>query len=123
MRRNAPVAQRRVAVMGAGSWGTTYAKILADAGNDVTLWARRAEVAKEIEETKRNSRYLTGINLPRNLHATNSLAEAFDGADEVYFCVPSQALRENLAAAARLMDNGTIAVSLMKGVRNSPVCA
>ena len=116
MRKKAPVAQRRVAVMGAGSWGTTYAKILADAGNDVTLWARRAEVAKEIEETKRNSRYLAGINLPRNLHATDSLAQAFDGADEVYFCVPSQALRENLAAAARIMDHGTIAVSLMKGV-------
>ena len=115
-RRNAPEPGRRVAVIGAGSWGTTFAKVLADAGNDVTLWARRAEVAREIEETKRNSRYLPGINLPRNLHATNVLAQAFNGADEVYFCVPSQALRENLSAAARVMEPGTIAVSLMKGV-------
>ena len=115
-RRNAPEPGRRVAVIGAGSWGTTFAKVLADAGNDVTLWARRAEVAREIEETKRNSRYLEGINLPRNLHATNVLAQAFNGADEVYFCVPSQVLRENLSAAARVMEPGTIAVSLMKGV-------
>ena len=112
----APEPARRVAVIGAGSWGTTFAKVLADAGNDVMLWARRDEVAREIEETKRNSRYLKGINLPRNLHATHILPRAFEGADEVYFCVPSQALRENLTAAASLMGSDAIAVSLMKGV-------
>src|SRR6185437_10965941 len=62
----APIARpRRVAVLGAGSWGTTFAKILADGGSEVVLWARRPEVAREINEVKRNSDYLEGINLPR----------------------------------------------------------
>jgi glycerol-3-phosphate dehydrogenase (NAD(P)+) len=58
-------AGQRVAVLGAGSWGTTFAKILADGGADVVLWARRPELAREISESKRNSDYLPGINLPR----------------------------------------------------------
>jgi len=52
------VAGKRVAVLGAGSWGTTFAKILADGGADVVMWARRPEVAREIQEAKRNSDYL-----------------------------------------------------------------
>ena len=62
----------RVAVLGAGSWGTTFAKILADGGADVMLWARRPELAREINEAKRNSDYLPGINLPR--HAARDVA-------------------------------------------------
>ena len=65
-----------VAVLGAGSWGTTFAKVLADGGSDVMVWARRSEVAKEIHETRRNSDYLPGINLPKNLDATDSLERA-----------------------------------------------
>ena len=61
------VTAKRVAVLGAGSWGTTFAKVLADGGADGLIWARRREVAHEITETHRNSGYLPGINLPRNL--------------------------------------------------------
>ena len=60
----------KVAVLGAGSWGTTFAKVLADGGADVAIWARRPELAREITEAKRNSDYLPGINLPRGLWAT-----------------------------------------------------
>ena len=60
-------AGKRVAVLGAGSWGTTFAKILADGGADVMLWARRPEMAREIQEAKRNSDYLPGVNLPLGL--------------------------------------------------------
>lgn len=55
----------KVAVLGAGSWGTTFAKVLADAGTDVTLWARRTEVAEEINSTRVNAGYLPGIVLDR----------------------------------------------------------
>ncbi|MDQ1551675.1 MAG: glycerol-3-phosphate dehydrogenase, partial [Actinomycetota bacterium] len=61
----------RVAVLGAGSWGTTFAKILADGGAEVVLWARRPELAREISESKRNSDYLPRINLPRSLEASS----------------------------------------------------
>lgn len=107
----------RVSVLGAGSWGTTYAKILCDAGVDVTLWARRPELAREIRETSRNSDYLPGINLPSALRATASLFEALEGAEQVYLAVPSQALRENLEAVRPHIDQA-IVVSLMKGVES-----
>jgi glycerol-3-phosphate dehydrogenase (NAD(P)+) len=113
----APVAQpRRIAVLGAGSWGTTFAKILADGGSDVVLWARRPELAREINEVKRNSDYLEGINLPRNLRATSRLGEAMRGAEQVFVSIPSQTLRSNLEAMIPFLGPETVVVSLMKGV-------
>lgn len=106
----------RVAVVGSGSWGTTFAKILADAGNDVTLWARRQELAREINETNRNSDYLPGINLPPSLSATSVLSDALEAAEQIYLAVPSQTLRANLEEMDGLGD--AIVVSLMKGVES-----
>lgn len=115
-RRNAAPAVMKVAVLGAGSWGTTFAKVLADAGNNVTVWARREELANDINNTHRNSDYLRGIPLPANLSATSDMAEAVRGAKQIYLCVPSQTLRENLVDLAPHMQEGQIVVSLMKGV-------
>ncbi|GAA1950096.1 NAD(P)H-dependent glycerol-3-phosphate dehydrogenase [Agromyces allii] len=114
-----PVRGTRVAVLGAGSWGTTFAKILADGGADVVIWARRPELAKEIQEAKRNSDYLPGINLPLGLRATSRLDEALAGAEHVFVSVPSQSLRENLIAAEPFLPAGASIVSLMKGVEKS----
>ncbi|MBB4667162.1 glycerol-3-phosphate dehydrogenase (NAD(P)+) [Microbacterium marinum] len=111
------MAMPRVAVLGAGSWGTTFGKVLADGGADVMMWARRAEQAHEIREGKRNSQYLPGINLPRNLSATHHLAEALDGATQVYIAISSQALRQNLKGVRPLLGGSDAPiVSLMKGV-------
>ncbi|AOX47103.1 MULTISPECIES: NAD(P)H-dependent glycerol-3-phosphate dehydrogenase [unclassified Microbacterium] len=120
-RRNAPpLAGPKVAVVGAGSWGTTFGKILADGGASVVMWARRAELAAEITESKRNSRYLAGINLPRTMTATTDLAEALTGAEQIYLSVPSQSLRENLAAIKPLVQHTDVPiVSLMKGVEKT----
>jgi glycerol-3-phosphate dehydrogenase (NAD(P)+) len=107
---------RKVAVLGAGSWGTTFSKILADGGAEVALWARRPELAREITESKRNSDYLPGINLPRSLRGHSSLANVLDGAEQVYLSVPSQSLRDNLTAVRDLIPDDAIVVSLMKGV-------
>ena len=105
-----------VAVIGAGSWGTTFAKVLADAGGDVSLWARRPEIAREIHESNRNSDYLPGINLPASLKASASVAEALLGAEQVYVAVPSQHLRSELPNLTPHIQPGAIVVSLMKGV-------
>ncbi|WBU39221.1 NAD(P)H-dependent glycerol-3-phosphate dehydrogenase [Homoserinibacter sp. YIM 151385] len=107
---------RRVAVLGAGSWGTTFAKILADGGSRVSLWARRPELAREISQSRRNSDYLPGINLPRGLWASPRLPEVLEGAEQVYLSVPSQSLRENLRIVRDLIPADAIVVSLMKGV-------
>ncbi|RXZ67316.1 NAD(P)H-dependent glycerol-3-phosphate dehydrogenase [Agromyces albus] len=107
---------KRVAVLGAGSWGTTFAKILADGGADVVLWARRPELAREIQEAKRNSDYLPGVNLPLGLRSTSRLDLALAGAEQVFVSVPSQSLRENLKVIAPHLHAEAIVVSLMKGV-------
>lgn len=106
----------RIAVLGAGSWGTTFAKVLADGGADVLVWSRRREVAHEITETHRNSGYLPGINLPRNLRGHDSLEHVLSGADQVYLSVPSQSLRSNLASIRDILPPDVPIVSLMKGV-------
>lgn len=80
---------------------------------------RRPEVAREITETKRNSDYLPGINLPRTLTASTSLERVLDGASQVYVSVPSQTLRSNLAAIRELLPADVPVVSLMKGVEKS----
>jgi len=106
----------KVAVLGAGSWGTTFAKVLSDGGADVAIWARRPELAREITQSKRNSDYLPGINLPRGLWSSSSIPEVMEGAEQVYLSVPSQSLRENLRIVRDLIPKGSIVVSLMKGV-------
>mgnify|MGYP000709360984 FL=1 len=106
----------KIAVIGAGSWGTTFAKILADAGNDVTIWARRADIVEEINDEHRNGDYLPGIQLPESLKASTSVAEVIDTADQVYLAVPSQTLRANLQEWGSLLPKHAILVSLMKGV-------
>ncbi|WP_322412031.1 NAD(P)H-dependent glycerol-3-phosphate dehydrogenase [Microbacterium invictum] len=117
MSRRHDADRPRVAVVGAGSWGTTFGKILADGGASVMMWARRPELAHEINEAKRNSQYLPGINLPRSMMATPHLSEALEGAEQVFLSVPSQALRENLKAVRPLISSSDApVVSLMKGV-------
>ena len=111
-----PKAARKVAVLGAGSWGTTFAKILADGGADVALWARRPELAREITQSKRNSDYLPGINLPRSIWASSLLPEVLEGAEQVFISVPAQSLRENLRIVRELIPADAIVISLMKGV-------
>jgi glycerol-3-phosphate dehydrogenase (NAD(P)+) len=81
------------------------------------MWARRPEVAREIRTGKRNTTYLPGVNLPRTLTATDRLADAVQGAEQIYLAVPSQALRKNLTALRPLLAGGDVpVVSLMKGV-------
>ncbi|MET7614822.1 NAD(P)H-dependent glycerol-3-phosphate dehydrogenase [Streptomyces seoulensis] len=106
----------RVAVMGTGSWGTAFAVVLADAGCEVTLWARRAEVADAVNSTRTNPGYLPGVELPPGVRATSDAAEALGDADFVVLAIPSQTLRDNLADWAPLLAPRSVLVSLMKGV-------
>jgi glycerol-3-phosphate dehydrogenase (NAD(P)+) len=102
--------------MGAGAWGTALAKVLADAGNDVTLWARRTELADEINDTHRNSNYLGDVELPKTVQATGDPAVALAGACTVLFAVPSQTLRTNLEQWRDHVGGDTTLVSVAKGI-------
>ncbi|MCQ9677099.1 NAD(P)H-dependent glycerol-3-phosphate dehydrogenase [Corynebacterium sp. BF-R-2] len=105
-----------VAVMGAGSWGTTLAKVFADAGNEVRLWARRAELAEAINTRHENPDYLPDLPLPESIQATTDPAQALGDASIVIFGVPSQTLRANLEDWAPLLPQDATVVSISKGV-------
>lgn len=105
----------RIAVFGSGSWGTAFSIVLADAGNEVVMWARREDVVDNINSRHENTDYLPGIELPGAIRATTDPAEAARGADAVILAVPSQTLRENLTSWAPFLP-GVPLVSLMKGV-------
>ncbi|HEY8471290.1 MAG TPA: NAD(P)H-dependent glycerol-3-phosphate dehydrogenase [Natronosporangium sp.] len=106
----------RAAVLGAGSWGTAYAKLLADAGNDVTIWARREAVAAAIREYGTNPEYHASVRLPERVTATSDPEEAIRGSSLVVLAVPSQTLRGNLVEWRRWIDPDATLVSLAKGI-------
>jgi glycerol-3-phosphate dehydrogenase (NAD(P)+) len=106
----------KVAIFSAGSWGTAFSIVLADAGNDVTLWARREEVADAITEQRENPEYLPGVELPPQVSATHDVEKALHGADLVVLATPSQSLRVNLTEWAPYIEPNALMVSLMKGV-------
>jgi glycerol-3-phosphate dehydrogenase (NAD(P)+) len=106
----------KVAVLGSGSWGTAFSIVLADAGNDVNLWARREEVAAAVNEQRENTEYLPGVELPPAIQATHDVEKALHEADVVVLATPSQSLRENLTQWAPYVEPGATYVSLMKGV-------
>ncbi len=106
----------RAAVLGAGSWGTAFAKVLADAGTDAVLWARRPEVAQAINDYRRNPDYHPTLTLPSRVSATADPAVALRGAELVVLAIPSQTLRANLSAVADLIEPDATLVNLMKGI-------
>lgn len=105
----------RVAVLGAGSWGTTFAAV-SSAKAATTLWARRPELADAIRRTGRNVDYLPHEELPEGVACTASLEEALHGAGAVVMAVPSHGFRDVLTQAAPFIPVGTPVVSLAKGV-------
>jgi len=106
----------KAAVMGAGSWGTTFAQVLCDAGTQTVVFSREPNVAKAISGMHENPDYLPGIALNPALEATTDGAEVLAGADLVAFAVPAQSLRANLAIWSPLIPPGALLVSLMKGI-------
>jgi len=106
----------KVAVYGAGSWGTAFSLVVADAGHEVTMWGRREEVCDAITRRHENTDYLPDIELSHAITATPDPAAAGEGADVVVLAVPSQTLRANLEDWAQHLPEQAVLVSLMKGV-------
>lgn len=106
----------KVTILSAGSWGTAFGLVLADAGHEVTLWARRAEVAEDINTHHHNSAYFADVELPVSMRATTDPEQALAGAEVAVLSVPSQSLRTNLTSWLPFMPADVIYLSLMKGV-------
>lgn len=107
---------KKITVVGAGSWGTALAMVLADNGHDVRLWGNRMELMNEINEKHENSRYLPGVTLPANIVAYSSLEEALAGVDTVLLVVPTKAYREVLGDMKELVSQPMTWIHASKGI-------
>src|SRR5574341_1099705 len=106
----------RSTVLGAGSWGTALASVLAAKGHVVALWGRNPAVVEAIAGRHENPRYLPGIELPEALGATTDLGQALEGAEIVVLGVPSHATREVATEARAFLGVGSAIVSVAKGI-------
>ncbi|HET9478567.1 MAG TPA: NAD(P)H-dependent glycerol-3-phosphate dehydrogenase [Pyrinomonadaceae bacterium] len=107
---------KRIAIIGAGSWGTALAILSARAGHRVQLWSRNADVISSINEQRVNSRYLTSIEIPTGVTATGELSTALDQAELVIFAGPSHAARDIFTTIAPLLGEDAIVISVSKGI-------
>ncbi|MBS9337661.1 NAD(P)H-dependent glycerol-3-phosphate dehydrogenase [Fructobacillus parabroussonetiae] len=109
----------KIAVLGAGSWGTALANTMAKNGQQVMIWSHKADQAAEINERHQNDRYLPGAKLEDNLQATDQMAAAVSGADIVLFVVPTKAIRQvakQLAAILLANKQSVILAHAAKGL-------
>lgn len=106
----------KITVIGAGSWGTAIAFVLAENGHDCLLWARRSEQSEEITDKHMNHAYLPGIVLPENLRATSHLEEAVKHGETVIIAVPTKAIREICGQINEMDIDAKIIVHVSKGI-------
>lgn len=115
-------ANNRLAILGAGSWGTALAIALGSRFEALALWARDAERAHDIDELRENRRYLPGFHLPKQVSVSNDLAETLEDADMVVSVIPSGYLRSVLETAAQHIRRGIPLVSATKGFEETTLC-
>lgn len=108
-------ANRKAAVLVAGSWGSALASVLASNGYQVSLWTRNEEQAEEMNSKRRNGKYLPDCELPAGLTATTDMASSLEGAELALFVAPSGAMREVAKQAADHLDERTLVVHATKG--------
>lgn len=110
--------QNRIAVVGAGSWGTTLAILLADKGHQVRLWVYEKELAEEMQKSRENKTYLPGYRLSDNISVTSSIKDAVSDSEIIVFVVPSHVARGIIKELSHLVSKDTIIVSATKGIEN-----
>lgn len=108
----------KLAIIGAGSWGTALAAHAARQGLAVTIWARKPEVAEQINATRENPAFLPGLRLPGGIRAVSDLGEALSGQKLILVVVPSHVMRVIAAQMAPFLDDGAIVISASKGIED-----
>ena len=108
----------KIAVMGAGSWGTALALLLGKKGCPVALWARRESLAQSIERQRENVQYLPEIELPDTITPTSDISEALTDADTVVLAIPSAGVREVLSLIKTKLRSGVLLVHAGKGLES-----
>ncbi len=111
-----------IAVIGAGSWGTALAQVLAKNGSRISLWARRASVARAIESSHRNPDYLSSVELSSSIRASSDLAEVAREAEAVVLVTPSKVMRSTARELSRLVGSDVPVLVCFKGVEEGTGC-
>lgn len=109
---------KSVVVIGAGSWGTAIAILLAGNGYNITLWGYKDEQLKKIERERENRMYLPGILFPKNIYIEERISKAVEFADVIIFAVPSHSFREIFQRISVLIPYNCVLISAIKGVEN-----
>ena len=109
----------KISIIGAGSWGTALAILLAEKGYKVSLWARRKGLAVEINKKRENSQYLKNIKIPANIIATHSMKDAAENSDMVVFAVPSEFLRHTAKSFSGFIKKNMVVVHVVKGIEEN----
>jgi glycerol-3-phosphate dehydrogenase (NAD(P)+) len=107
-----------VSIIGAGSWGTAIAILLAKKGCNVKQWVRRPELCSQIRETKENVNYLPGVVIPSNIDISSDLEYCCRNSHVLVIATPSHAVRETLSNIKPYVNNGQIIVNIAKGIEN-----
>lgn len=109
----------RIGVLGAGSWGTALAMLFRWNGHEVALWARDAQLARQLATERQNEKYLPGVVLPEGLRVCSSMEEAFDGVQFLVAAAPSHVLRKLLSTLPQhALANECVVISAVKGLEN-----
>jgi glycerol-3-phosphate dehydrogenase (NAD(P)+) len=109
----------KVAILGAGNWGTTLAVMLADNGFDVCLWEFRHDVARQVQQERENKEFLPGINLPENILVSSDIEKIIEGSRAIFWVLPSKVLRSVCKTVSGSLHNDHLFISAIKGIEPS----
>lgn len=113
---------RKIAVLGAGSWATALSVLLVKKGYSVKMWSRRTDLAREINQTRENSRYLPGVAVPIGIEVFDELESALRGTQTVVFGVPSHAFRDVVRYATPFLPEEAVIINVAKGIEEVSLC-
>ncbi|MBD3367880.1 MAG: NAD(P)H-dependent glycerol-3-phosphate dehydrogenase [Candidatus Eisenbacteria bacterium] len=107
-----------IAVLGAGSWGTTLGLVLHGNGHEVTFWEFDQDQVERLERDRENAKFLPGVPIPRDIRITGDIGTCLDGCEAAVFAVPSHAVRDVAGRAGEHIEPGTTVVNVAKGIEN-----
>ncbi|MFQ5450160.1 MAG: NAD(P)H-dependent glycerol-3-phosphate dehydrogenase [Nitrospinaceae bacterium] len=116
------MAIEKIAIVGAGSWGTALALMLTRKGFDISLWVFEKELCVILKEKRENTVFLPGFFLPERIHPTPVLEEAVRGKSVILLAVPTHVMRETVSRIAPYLDPKCLVINASKGIENETLC-
>ena len=113
---------KKIGVLGGGSWGTALAILLGKKGYNIDMWLRNKQQCDNISKSKENTRYLPGIVIPNNVNVINDIEKTIKGKDIIVLAVPTHAVRNTLKNIKGIIKDNQVIVNVAKGIENNSLC-